>query len=1494
MKKSKVLFSLLLSFVLLVNLVIPSTHIYADELSGSSGTEQGEQAVSESEPDIQNVDDGNDTSAIPEDEDTAGASAATDFTGQVITENIITSVDLYNQVPLYDSNTGALQPQGDKIEDVPPKIEDKVAVIFKWELPENHSYTEGSTYTFQLPNKFQINSQLTGDLDGGVGEYVVNPNREVTFTFNDNIVGQKTEGNFFVWIGYDKANFEDGLKQQFDFSSVGQGIIDVQFANTAVDKLTKEGKANRNGFNSDEVEWTVEFNQSETKIKGAVLDDTLPDGLLLKGAITITELEAQVDGTVKVKSGGTVQTATAFPVQLGDIERAYRVTYKTSVTAPTSEPFTGRTYTNKVALTGKTSDDNDVKQEQEGRVTISFNEPLKKTNEDYNPVTQNIKWKIQYNFNQQEIKQAQAFLNDQFNDPDSSDFEAKRQELVSGSVRVYEVTIDENGRGTRSGVASNYGVTDTANGFNLQFNSDINKAYEIEYETTAVHRIYKNATVANNVTIGSGDSKSATQGINENIFAKSVSKSDFNKKEIEWKIVLNSDLKEMTDIVITDDYADRNMQLKLYTDPETNQVDVQKSIQILGPNAGDFTLEALSGDNNYESGFIIKLKPGVTIDEQHVITYTTSFDPTAAQVPKGGVYQNDATLDWKEAGVSQASITKEAHVTPKSYTTDNGNKKGEYSAKDKQITWTVDVNYNLYDITDAVITDAVTGNQAYVPDSIQVHKLTLDSENNNVSIGDAVTLNAGDFVPATDGKSFTLKLGDIGKQAYRIVYKTSLDGKFDIQGNYSNHAVLNGKVAGDSRTVFFDKTATVTPAHGGEYVSKTGKQEGQTDKASWVVNINRSQSYIAENAVLTDTLSDNQILLADTLKLYKTNLPTSNSGQTPKAELVDPDDYVLEVKGNTYTITFTKAISTAYVLEYQSFINADNGDRLENKVEFNGQTSSVKGQDNQEGFQIYLAGAGGGASGGRGKITVKKVDDLGQPLVGAVFQIYNESGTVLIEELNPTDASGEAESVRAYRYSVAGLPYKIKEVSAPSGYLIDAEYGAASGKKVLFKAPNNPNGEPEPFTIENKKIRQGFQFTKVDSSDGTVKLAGAVFELYLVQGQDKTLIDTLTSGEDGVIAKGDLAAGDYELVEKEAPAYYEKDATPIPFTIVANQTEILTNNITNVHGTGGKLIVTKVDAEDNTKTLTGVEFELHDSTGKVIATETTDVNGIVEFDNLPYGKYTLVETKTAQGYVIDNSNIPAVEITSAETKVTIENHQNERSVKLIKYNSNKTQKLANATFELQVKGAFGYEVVTTVDKSKLVTNQNGEIYLTDLEPNEYQFVEVLAPLGYVLDKTPVEFEITTHQIESIVVEKTNNSIYFPPSPGGGENSGNPDTPTVPVTPENPITPTPVNPDQPEDTNPEQPVITPDTQTPGSSDETGGKSPGDENIDLDDDGTPFGGTKGDKPGSTSGNQGIGATLPQTGESSTLPIQLAGFMLVICGVGMLIRRYKHKVN
>ena len=153
-----------------------------------------------------------------------------------------------------------------------------------------------------------------------------------------------------------------------------------------------------------------------------------------------------------------------------------------------------------------------------------------------------------------------------------------------------------------------------------------------------------------------------------------------------------------------------------------------------------------------------------------------------------------------------------------------------------------------------------------------------------------------------------------------------------------------------------------------------------------------------------------------------------------------------------------------------------------------------------------------------------------------------------------------------------------------------------------------------------------------------------------------------------------------------------------------------------------------------------------------IATGITDENGLLVFRNLVYGTYYVREVSAPDGYLVRFAETEAV-IGSFEQTVEILNDLIIRDVQLLKTDaaaSNSNRTIAGAVFELR------NSVGTLL--GEYTTDQNGIIYVADLEPGDYEFVEIAAAPYYQLDPTPVDFNIRADQIAVLELSKENTFI----------------------------------------------------------------------------------------------------------------------------------------
>ncbi|MED2932346.1 SpaA isopeptide-forming pilin-related protein, partial [Bacillus wiedmannii] len=362
---------------------------------------------------------------------------------------------------------------------------------------------------------------------------------------------------------------------------------------------------------------------------------------------------------------------------------------------------------------------------------------------------------------------------------------------------------------------------------------------------------------------------------------------------------------------------------------------------------------------------------------------------------------------------------------------------------------------------------------------------------------------------------------------------------------------------------------------------------------------------------------------------------------------------------------------------------------------------------------------------------LKKDSESGQLLPGAKFDVIDKDGNVI--ETIITDGKGEALSKQ--------LPvgtYTLKEVEAPKGYELTSSLvhvDVAANKTVTVDVLNKK--------IVEKATGQ-FEIVKVDAEDKAKVLSDAEFEVY----KDGKKVETLRTDKTGKVTSKKLEPGTYTLKETKAPQGYTLLKEEIEVVVGANQVvQVQVENAKEL----GSLQVIKKDAESG-KVLEGAEFKLKNETGQVVGeAKTTNKDGIVKFENLVPGKYTLEETKAPEGYkaieVTVEVNVVANEVAKREVLNEKVKEEITGQLETTKVDANDTGKtLAGAVFEIWKDG-------TKIDT--LTTNKNGKAISKKLEPGDYILKEVHAPEGYKLSDKEIKFKISNEKVEVKNLEITN-------------------------------------------------------------------------------------------------------------------------------------------
>ncbi|MEK4106576.1 collagen binding domain-containing protein [Paenibacillus sp. FSL R10-2791] len=896
-----------------------------------------------------------------------------------------------------------------------------VTLDYNWSLPKNHNYKQGDTFTFQLPEQFQLFNDFNGPLvseDGDVGSFEVRQiSHEVIMTFNDYIeTHDDVQGTLRLNTKFDKQQISGSTIQNILFPvSGGIQTVTVNFKPSVGSTIEKRGIAE--GFNANQILWTVDVNKSLEAVGNAIVTDPIPSDLSLNTPVTVSvyQLSIQLDGSVTEGalldtskysaelSGGSLIVRFTEPV----IKEAYRIVYSTGITNDHQLSFTN---------TATFSGDGQEPASSTATVNVERGGSLKKYSTSYDGGKQIISWAIEYNYNEKNIPQGNAVLTDLFDDS---------QELVADSLKIYAVQLDSSGGATLGKVLTkdvDYTVVSTSDvhksGFVLQFAHDVTSPYRIEYKTKAIKRVFEDATITNTVS-DSTYSDQATRLIRSSILYKTLSTVDYQNKILGWKVTLNSDNYPMSHVTVTESFPFGGLKFI----PESLVIRNLNG-NVLNPNNYDLVYNSPVETNK---GF--KVVFNSPISGLYTISYSTEFNKDWIWA-KTENFNNKVRLDWMDTTEALRTIEAEGLFIPRPEAKNNGFKGGAYDASTKKITWSIGANYNGKTLEAPALVDILKSGQTLVPGSLKVYTMNI-AKNGEPTKGTEVNPNKYTYSVNSDNELNVIFTDKINS-AFYIEFNTSLEGQI-IGTTVDNKANLYD----GAKVVSKDLTASVKIPFGEDYVLKDGTQNG--DKIDWSLQINRGQSTI-KDALIKDTPSANQILLQNSFHLYPTAVAVNGDITKSGPELIQDIDYSVVITTDadgkqSFELSFAYEISRAYILEYQSLIVANTGDKVINTVHFSGFNGSKISKETSKEIIVGVSSGSGTGSGGRGTLNIKKLDaeDNLKALGDATFALYRLNGTerVLINSLT-TDAEGTATFNKIWLGS-----YVLVETAAPNGYVLD-------------------------------------------------------------------------------------------------------------------------------------------------------------------------------------------------------------------------------------------------------------------------------------------------------------------------------------------------------------------------------------------------------------------------------------------------------------------------
>lgn len=618
----------------------------------------------------------------------------------------------------------------------------------------------------------------------------------------------------------------------------------------------------------------------------------------------------------------------------------------------------------------------------------------------------------------------------------------------------------------------------------------------------------------------------------------------------------------------------------------------------------------------------------------------------------------------------------------------------------------------------------------------------------------------------TDGKTATA----MNMSAFRI---TKNDVKFEIT-----------KVLASDRTVKISGTSKVdgTVAKYGVYTDKACKNKvGEItigkdgtgsiqlpEKKYYVKEISAPTGYSISEEVFALKADENIFVTEDftrgKIKVNKTADDGIVSGREFKVTGNDGSSYTKKTKANgvaefsglkvyntstgkaiTYTVSEIN-VDTRYEVPKAQNVTLTSGNvDLTVNVKFNNQlkTGSIKinkqSEDNQNGDREFTIT-------GNGKTYTIKTGSDGVAILSDI-PVYNSNNEKIV--------------------------YTISEKNVPVRYVVPADQTATlTADATTTKTFKNILKK---FTVEVTK-----QDSETTSAQGNGTLAGAVYGIY----RDGELADTYTTDENGYFKTKEYVCGNY-TVQEISPSegylldetvysvgaeaeYYFIEHNPLSMTVTE---DVIKGNIAMIkHSDDGS---TQIETPE-----VGAEFEVYlkssGSYANAVETErdylTCDENGFAQTKDMPYGIYTVHQTVGWEGteFIADfDVNISE----SGQTyRYLINNAKFESYIKIVKVDSEtgKTIPYEGAGFEIydsngqKISMTFAYPTPTTIDT--FYTNSEGYLITPEVLPyGEYSLVEVQAPYGYALDKTPVAFSVSSENAEKensltiVKVEKQNTA-----------------------------------------------------------------------------------------------------------------------------------------
>lgn len=937
-------------------------------------------------------------------------------------------------------------------------------------------------------------------------------------------------------------------------ATVESGVLSKSAIGTvAVNWINKSGSADNA---NRKIDWTITVNNSSKTISGAAITDTIPSGCAL------------VDGSVSVTVNGTSVAAISGPalgqysynsvtnVLIYQFDQTLTgpaiFKYQTAVTdtnAYNSNDTTNFTNTGVFSWSGNNSGN------PSASATIGVgSKVLTKIASPASIVylhdsTDEIDWRLTVNQSKVDITGASII-----------DAIPAGLLYIEGSFLIKDST----------GLAITTGAFTTGAGFiHYDFGAGtlINDTYTITYKTmindfsnlyTNADRNYRNVATLAGIGIKYGiQSTEATRIYQNQILTKAAITYNYETRILKWRIVVNRNQLPMTDLVISD-----TLPAGLEFLPETFLITGFSSV-----SPGGVLSFTTSGATNIvaSEGFTYTLPTGISKD-----MYTITFD-TKVKAPILNTQGNISFTNHSNITATEVSLTVSAL---KIINNPIVGKNKTYNAGDDYITWGVPINSNKITLSSIVIKDKLQNGLALDLDSVKLYKMVLNPTTGDLSkettpVAISPTFYTVTYSGISGGNEFVFGIPDTINEAYQLEFITDIlvsslsvvnnltfngEGIAATPGAVAFSAVISESTAGGSGTLgsiaIHKVDASGYPISGaafellnnkgirvagptycnadgnitfGALLFKTYFVKETIAPAGYLLNEHVEKFRLNSTQYTFEYTFENQKALGDitfnkqteqglplggaTFTIYNltgTAITTAMSGSDGVVTFVD-------IPVGNYTIKETMPPSGFYKSEVviSATVTIE-----ENKVVTTVSLNTISNTPIPG--QIF------------GKIILNKTGENKTVLAGATFKLYDSAGNVVRTGITGADGKLTFDNLTIGKYL-------IKESSAPSGYVLSTETTSVTV---------NPNSTQNVSFVNEKIVTDGgitvagingsVRIQKIDEK--SKPLAGATFGLYDSKG---ALVETASSGADGMVIFTEIPAGNYTVRETNAPAGYK-------------------------------------------------------------------------------------------------------------------------------------------------------------------------------------------------------------------------------------------------------------------------------------------------------------------------------------------------------------------